>query len=63
LKNIKKGQEQTKAEKKSNWTQQLSIINSLDTAKIHFSVKNLFNAHRVEVRTNEEKAFAYDTHT
>jgi Transposase len=62
LKNIKKGREQTKEEKKSNPTQ-LSVINSLDAAKIHFSAKNLFIAHRVEVRTNFEKVFAYDTHT
>jgi hypothetical protein len=61
LRNIKKGQ-QTKAEKKPNPTQ-LSVIDSLDAAKIHFSARNLFIADRVEERNNEEKVFAYNTHT
>jgi hypothetical protein len=61
LDNIKKGQ-QTKAEKKPNPVH-LSVIDSLDAAKIHFSARNLFIADRVEERKNEEKVFAYDTPT
>jgi hypothetical protein len=61
LENIKKGQ-QTKAEKKPNPVH-LSVIDSLDATKIHFSARNLFIAHRVEERNNEEKVFAYDTRT
>ena len=62
LRLLKKGQQQAKEEKKPSPTR-LSVIDSLEAAKIHFSAKNLFIAHRVEERTNEEKVFAYDTHT
>lgn len=50
------------AVKKPNPTQ-MSVIDSLDAAKLHFSARNLFIADRVEERTNEEKVFAYDTQT
>jgi hypothetical protein len=63
--NIKKGRQQpaiVEVKTKRNPTQ-MSVIDSLDTAKLHFSARNLFIADLVEERTNEEKVFAYDTQT
>ena len=51
--------ENVKAETKPNPTQ-LSVIDSLAAAKIHFSARYLFIANRVEERTNEEQVYAYD---
>jgi hypothetical protein len=67
--NIKRGQRQQEAEtggrattateKKPNPTQ-VSVIDSLDAAKLHMSARNLFIADRIAERANEEKVFAYD---
>ena len=61
LENMKKEhQALASTEKKPNPTQ-LSVIDSLESAQIHFSARNLFIASRIEERTNEEKVFAFDT--
>ena len=41
----------------------MSIINSLEAAKVHFSAKSLFVANLTRERADQEAAFAYESST
>jgi hypothetical protein len=62
LENLKKGATSTKPEKTTNPTQ-LSVINSLEAAKVHFSAKSLFVANLTHERADQEAVFAYESST
>jgi hypothetical protein len=60
MENLKKGAASTEPEQTTNPTQ-LSIIDSLEAAKIHFSAKSLFISNHISGLINEETVFAYES--